>query len=207
MSKVIYYPLPKERINKLISIKKGINKLKELSEMESNNITLKVIKGNSKKLLEIWKENNFPTIDFCITSPPYWNQLKRNHIRQKERKEKGYDTIYGNEKEEIGNIDNYKDFISEQKKIFDNVYEIMKDGGYLIVITNNIYTNGKLYPLAFDTLISLSEKWIPKDEKIWCQEDKALLPLGINSAYIGNRHHQYCLIFRKEIKERNGGEV
>lgn len=74
----------------------------------------------------------------------------------------------------------------------------MKDYGYLVVITNNVFCSGRLYPLAFDTLVSLSEKWVPKDEKIWLQDDKTLLPLGIYNAWVGNRCHQYCLIFRKE---------
>ena len=101
-------------------------------------------------------------------------------------------------RDSIGNIDDYRNFINEQRKIFDGVYEILKDYGYLVVITNNVFFEGRLYPLAFDTLISLSEKWVPKDEKIWLQDDKTLLPLGIYNAWVGNRCHQYCLIFRKE---------
>jgi hypothetical protein len=58
--------------------------------------------------------------------------------------------------------------------------------------------------LAFDTATSLtkrgSKSWILKDEKIWLQDDKKLIALGINSAWVGNRHHQYCLIFRKETE-------
>lgn len=157
-----------------------------------------VIVGDSKNIVQILKERNLPKVDFCITSPPYWNQLKRNYIRQKERGEKGLDTHYGRKEEDIGNIDNYKGFIQEQKKIFEGVYEVLKDYGYLVVITNNVFCGGRLYPLAFDTMISLSEKWVPKDEKIWLQDDKSLLPLGIYNAWVGNRCHQYCLIFRKE---------
>jgi DNA modification methylase len=157
-----------------------------------------VITGDSKNIVDIFKGRNLPKVDFCITSPPYWNQLKRNHIRQRERGEKGLDTYYGDREEDIGNIDNYRSFIEEQKRIFDSVYEVLKDYGYLVVITNNVFCGGRLYPLAFDTLISLSERWVPKDEKIWLQDDKTLLPLGIYNAWVGNRCHQYCLIFRKE---------
>lgn len=162
-----------------------------------------VVVGDSRKITKIFEEHNMPKVDFCITSPPYWNQLKRNYIRQKGRGEKGLDTYYGNRQEDIGNIDDYKQFIAQQKKIFEVVYEVMKDFGYLVIITNNVFFNGRLYPLAFDTLLSLSEKWVPKDEKIWLQDDKTLLPLGIYSAWVGNRCHQYCLIFRKEPTEAN----
>ncbi len=87
------------------------------------------------------------------------------------------------------------------KRIFDEVHKVMKPNGYLTVITNNVFTQGRMHPLAFDTVSTLSQQpyaWIPKDEKVWCQDDKTLLPLGVYNAWVGNRHHQYCLIFRKE---------
>jgi hypothetical protein len=77
----------------------------------------------------------------------------------------------------------------------------MRPKGYLTIITNNVFSDGRMYPLAFDTVSTLSREpfsWTPKDEKVWCQDDKTLLPLGVFNAWVGNRHHQYCLIFRKE---------
>jgi hypothetical protein len=79
---------------------------------------------------------------------------------------------------------------------------VTKKNAYLTIITNNIYYKSKLYPLAFDTANSLTKRgkksWVLKDEKVWLQNDKPLIALGVNSAWVGNRHHQYCLIFRKE---------
>jgi len=73
----------------------------------------------------------------------------------------------------------------------------------LTIITNNIFYKSKIFPLAFDTATSLTKRgeksWTLKDEKLWLQDDKPLVALGINSAWVGNRHHQYCLIFRKEL--------
>ena len=165
-----------------------------------------LLDGNSLELKKLFAENKLSKtkIDFTITSPPYWNQLLRNSMRQKNRKDSGLDTRYSSNKKDIGNIESYEDFIEKQAMIFDNVYDITKDGGYLTIVTNNVYFNGKLYPLAFDTATSLTNRgiksWILKDEKIWLQDDKKLIALGVNSAWVGNRHHQYCLIFRKENK-------
>lgn len=141
-----------------------------------------------------------PKVDFVITSPPYWSQLKRASIRQKERSDLGIPTEYSEDTRNIGNIDDYNKFIEEQKRIFEKVYDLVKAGGYLVIITNNVFFEGRLYPLAFDTAISLSRngRWVLKDEKIWLQDNKELLPLGIYNAWVGNRCHQYCLIFRKE---------
>lgn len=157
-----------------------------------------VHEGNSLDLRKIFEEKRIGNIDFCITSPPYWNQLKRASLRQRERKLRGLDTSYGDDPEDVGNIADYESFLSAQKKIFEQVYNVTKIGGYLVVITNNVFSQGRLHPLAFDTLTSLAETWVPKDERIWLHDDKRLLPLGIYNAWVGNRSHQYCLIFRKE---------
>ena len=165
---------------------------------DSNEIFLRIFNKDSRDIKKIWFDKNLPMVDFCITSPPYWNQLKRNYIRQKDRKSKGLDTQYSYNPKDLGNIDDYRKFLEEQKFIFDQVYDVVKPGGYLVVITNNVFADGRLYPLAFDTLITLSQRWTPKDEKIWCQNNKPLFPFGLYSAWVGNRLHHYCLIFRKE---------
>ena len=190
-------------INKKYAIiSKSRLKQKSIEKWMGANIEsqwFKIFTEDSNCLLEIWEKNRLPQVDFCITSPPYWNQLKRNSMRQAERKNKGLDTIYSTNPKDIGNLEDYKEFIDAQKKIFEKVYTVLKDRGYLVIITNNVFFKGRVYPLAFDTATSLAEKWVLKDEKVWCQDDKALLPLGINNAWVANRCHQYCLIFRKEV--------
>lgn len=177
---------------------------KERIEKEKFKNVIIPLCGSSKNTQIILKRNpSLPKrFDFVITSPPYWNQLERNAIRQKMRKEVGLDTKYSNHVEDIGNISGYEEFLEVQAKIFDEVFSITKENGYLTVITNNVYFEGKLFPLAYDTAISLTKRgkksWTLKDEKIWLQDDKPLIALGINSAWVSNRHHQYCLIFRKE---------
>ncbi len=191
-----YADISRKRVEEVLSAKRGRTLLtgEQIPSAE-------VIHGDSKQLSKIWEERHFPLADYCITSPPYWNQLKRNNIRQKERVERGLDTIYSSDPQDIGNIDDYQEFLTQMKVIFEEVHKIMKPGGYLTVVTNNVFFDGRMYPLAFDTVSTLSKQpfaWVPKDEKIWLQNDKALLPLGVFNAWVGNRHHQYCLIFRKE---------
>jgi DNA modification methylase len=168
---------------------------------KNRTLWAEVIRADSNKLSEIWKKREYPLADYCITSPPYWNQLKRNSIRQQNRVEKGLDTEYSDDPDDIGNIQDYRTFLDAMKRVFDEVYKVMRPKGYLTIITNNVFAQGRMYPLAFDTVSTLSQEpyaWTPKDEKVWCQDDKTLLPLGVYNAWVGNRHHQYCLIFRKE---------
>lgn len=171
---------------------------RRLSEIEEGGVDSIMINGDSRNILKIRKRLNIPLADFCITSPPYWNQLKRNTERQVFRTEKQLDCIYGKNQSDLGMIDDYNEFLEQQMLIFDNLREVMKSGAYLVVITNNVYADGRLWPLAFDTLKMLSEKWVPKDEKIWCQDNRKLFPFGMFHSYIGNRSHHYCLVFRKD---------
>jgi DNA modification methylase len=157
-----------------------------------------VIHGNALELASHLATHGAPPIRYCITSPPYWNQLHRRNLRQRERAASGLDTQYSGDPADLGNVADYRAFLAAQREVFDRVYDATVPGGYLTVITNNVYAHGRLFPLAFDTLTALSERWVPKDERIWLQDDKKLLPLGVNSAWVGNRHHQYCLILRKE---------
>lgn len=176
--------------------------------IKRNNFSTELVSicGASENLGELINSNLKKNIlfDYVITSPPYWNQLERNSLRQKVRLEKGLSTKYSENKNDLGNVKDYQDFIQRQAEIFDNVFDCTKPNGYLTIIINNVYFNGRLFPLAFDTAVSLSNRgeksWVLKDEKIWLQDDKPLVALGVNNAWVANRHHQYCLIFRKEKK-------
>jgi len=183
-----YFSITKKRIKNLLDYK-------EIHPLLGNSLEL-------KKCLDLANICDIK-FDYIITSPPYWNQLVRNNIRQTERTEKGLDTRYSKKnKMDLGNVSSYNEFLEKQTLVFDQVYDVTKTKGYLTIITNNVYADGKLYPLAYDTASILTKRgdksWVLKDEKIWLQDDKKLIALGVNNAWVGNRHHQYCLIFRKE---------
>ncbi|MBD3213358.1 MAG: site-specific DNA-methyltransferase, partial [Candidatus Lokiarchaeota archaeon] len=145
-----------------------------------------------------FRDFDIPIVDYIITSPPYWDSLKRNSMRQKERKEEGLDTEYSSNRKNFENIQKYENFLEELVKFYVDLKNLLKNKGYMTLFVNNIYKNSQLYPLAFDLASKLRKHYVLKDEKIWCQDDKPLIPLGVNSAYVGNRHHIYCIILRNE---------
>ena len=175
-----------------------------LTQLDFPGDTRQVVrKGDALDAAKLLAEEGIQAVDYCITSPPYWDQLKRHSLRQKDRKRKGLSTNYRSHPNGLGSIEGYDAFLEAQARIFDAVYDVMKPKGYLTIITNNVFSKGRVYPLAFDTVAKLSRRgersWVPKDERIWLQNDKRLIALGVNHSYVGNRHHQYCLIFRKEV--------
>ena len=170
---------------------------KRLKSLDNSGPATVMIQADSRHLKDELLKRGLQKMDFCITSPPYWNQLKRSSERQKIRHISGMRTIYGDCEKDLSAIEDYGEFLSQLEIVFDNVYDIMSYGSYLVVVTNNIYAEGRIWPLAFDTFNMLSKRWTPKDERIWCQNDKKLFPFGMFHSYVGNRSHHYCLVFKK----------
>ena len=186
-----------ELMEKYAKISKDRLKQKSLSNPEH-----KVIFGNSLKIDELWKSHKLPEVDFIITSPPYWNMLKKSRgnviSNQKIRAENGLDTHYSENSEDIGNIESYEEFIEKLGTIFDKSYPLLKNGKYLVVIIQNLRDNGEVKPLAWDVQRRISKKYVFMGEKIWCQDNKKLGIWGYPSIFVPNYHHHYCLIFQKK---------
>jgi DNA modification methylase len=143
-------------------------------------------------------ELDLPEIDYCITSPPYWDMLKAKGFEtQKERAEAGLDVHYSDDDLDLGNIDQYERFLEELEGIYRQVHAVLREGAYLTVIVKNIKKGGRNYPLAWDLAARLSRTYQLRDEKIWCQDDQRLAPYGMGNVWVSNTMHQYCLVFRK----------
>lgn len=82
--------------------------------------------------------------------------------------------------------------------IYMKVHDFLKPGGYLTVMVKNVKKKGKIYPLAWDIAKRLSEFFLLKDEKIWCQDNTRLAPYGYGRSWVSNTVHHYCLNFRKD---------
>jgi len=185
-----------------------INKYAQIAQKRVSQETLFkdtkqiILQEDSRNIEEIWSKNCLPIVDFVITSPPYWNMLKKSRgnvkTSQKKRKELGLDTHYSEDSKDLGNIDDYETFIEDAGKIFDSIYNILKQNRYLVVIIQNVRTNGEVKPLAWDLQRRISKKFTFVGEKIWCQDSKMLGIWGYPSTFVSNVHHHYCLIFQKK---------
>lgn len=165
--------------------------LKRVPEFKENTVC-----GDARKVKEYFKNQKF---DFCISSPPYWNILNRSTGSfEKIRYIKGLDIKYSDSDTDLGNIPDYNKFLEDVNKIYLDIYDLLRDGAYLVIIVKNVKKGGKFYPLAWDIAKILSEKYSLKDEKIWIQDKIGLVPYGYPRSWVANILHHYCLIFRKE---------
>ena len=161
----------------------------------------KIFTGDSRNTLEIWKENNIPPIDFIITSPPYWNMLKKSRggvkSKQKQRIEQGFDEDYGNSEFDLGNIDDLSQYLDSLVNIFKDLKNILKPKAHLMIILQNCRTKeGKMEPLAWNFALKMEKHYKLLQEFIWLQDQKFMGIWGWPTTYVSNVHHHYCLVFQ-----------
>ncbi|MBE9474958.1 MAG: site-specific DNA-methyltransferase [Chloroflexi bacterium] len=164
------------------------------------HLTCQVIHGNAADSPGLFDEHQLPLINYVLTSPPYWDMLhaKGAQTQKKRRTSLDLDLQYSDDPEDLGNIHDYDEFISQLVNIYIGIKPYLKPRAYLTIIVKNIKKGGKIYPLAWDLARELRKTYTLKDEKIWCQDDVRLAPYGLGNAWVSNTFHHYCLQFRNE---------
>ena len=166
----------------------------------ATRLTSEVITGDAACLSEHIKAKDMPLMDYVITSPPYWDMLRARgaHTQKKRRNEEALDVFYSDDPNDLGNIENYDEFLERLIGVYAGLKPYLHERAYLTVIVKNVKKGGVIYPLAWDLGKKLGEIYCLKDEKIWCQDDIRLAPYGLGSAWVSNTFHHYCLQFRNE---------
>lgn len=151
--------------------------------------------------------SQLPDIDYCITSPPYWDMLRRSgyETQQERRDDASKDVYYSDDDADVGNIDDYEDFLDALVDVYQSVAGALREDAYMTVIVKNVKKGGTIYPLAWDLARHIGEFLTLKDEKIWCQDNQRLAPYGMGHAWVSNTMHHYCLNFRNEEPDAMGG--
>ncbi len=140
------------------------------------------------------------SVDFIVTSPPYWRILRKLpglKVRQ-ERKDKGLTTHYSEDPADLGNVADYDEFLTRLGDIFAECGRVLKPNRYLAVIVSD-FRDGKRFVLYHaDLAAEIERRGLPlKGITILLQDDKNLYPYAIPYAFVSNIHHQYILIFQK----------
>jgi DNA modification methylase len=154
-----------------------------------------VIQGDARELTTF----ELPPIDYCLTSPPYWDMLRREGFEtQARRREEGLPLTYSDSAADLGNIAEYDEFVGQVCQIYERLHERLRPGAYLTVVVKNVKKGPRMYPLAWDIGRRLGQTYTLKDERIWLQDNQPLAPFGMFNVWVSNTHHHYCLNFRKE---------
>lgn len=153
--------------------------------------------GDSRiRLNDVGRES----IDFVMTSPPYWNILAKDgdHKVLRTRKKHGLPTNYGNSASNLGEVASYASFLIELRKVFLGCARVLRAGRYLCVIVADFRHGDKFYPFHSDLIEQVETCGLGlQGITVIAHNSKHLYPYGMPYAYVSNIHHSYALIFRK----------
>ncbi|MCL4867616.1 MAG: DNA methyltransferase [Anaerolineae bacterium] len=135
------------------------------------------------------------TVDFVLTSPPYWDILtSRRTADYKESRS------YGNGEGDLGLVKDYQTFLGQVQLVFAQVYQVLKPRAYCCVVVMDIRKKNRFYPFHSDLAGRLQDLgFIYDDLIIWDrrQEYNNMRPLGYPSVFRVNKAHEFILIFQK----------
>ena len=159
-----------------------------------------VITGDADNIRDHVASYNIPPIDYMITSPPYWDMLHASgaETQKSRRVDSQLDVFYSSNPHDLGNIRDYKEFLTRLAAIYTSLKPYLRYRAYLTIIVKNVKKRGVIYPLAWDLAQLLGRTYTLKDERIWCQDNQRLAPYGIGNAWVSNTFHHYCLQFRND---------
>jgi DNA modification methylase len=176
--------------------KRIVNEERDSLGKKAEGIRTEVITGDVAQLADF----NLPTVDYVLTSPPYWDMLHARgaETQRKRRATPDMDVVYSDDPADLGNISDYDEFIDRLVAVYVGLQTYLRPRAYLTIIVKNVKKGGRIYPLAWDLARRLGEPYTLKDERIWCQDNVRLAPYGLGSAWVSNTFHHYCLQFRYE---------
>ena len=162
----------------------------------AEGLTSTIITGDAAQASDF----GFPIIDYVITCPPYWNMLRAKGAGTQKRRRTSteLDVFYSDDPNDLGNLDDYEEFLAKLVAIYQGLKPMLGQKAYLTIIVKNVKKGGRIYPLAWDLGRELGKVYTLKDEKLWCQDNQRLAPYGLGSAWVSNTFHHYCLQFRNE---------
>ena len=164
--------------------------------LPTENLKSEIIKADASHAPNL----GFPTFDYVLTSPPYWDMLhaKGAETQKKRRTTAELDVFYSDDPNDLGNLHDYEEFLAKLVGIYAGLKPLLREKAYLTIIVKNVKKGGKIYPLAWDLGRELGKVYTLKDERLWLQDNQRLAPYGLGSAWVSNTFHHYCLQFRNE---------
>jgi len=156
----------------------------------------RVMQGDSLKLIKKMPNNS---VDFLVTSPPYWSILsKKPDHKTKERQLNNLDLKYSELKEDLANIEEYENFIKILSKFFIDCGRVLKPKKYMCIVVSDFRHKDQFYLFHSDLAhkIEASGKFKLKGMTVLYQRHKKIFPYGYPYSYVPNMHHQYIIILQ-----------
>lgn len=159
-----------------------MQRLAELDSPVESGTRHEIVQGNC---VEIMTQIPEATIDLVVTSPPYFDVV---------------DYQDGHE-EQWGNIHDYPAFLDKMRLAFAAIHRAMRPGGYVVVVTQDVYKKYAKCPLHADYIFicrALGFEVISTQVYILNYSTGGRLVYGYPRSYYPKNDNEFIVIFKKK---------
>ncbi len=147
------------------------------------------------------------SVDMVATDPPYNLQLPMTMaggaLAEAHANRRTDYAMVTDSADDLANAADYPAFLDRMGLVFAELYRILRDGGYAVVIVRDAYQGGRYIFTGSDLAgRAATVGFVPKGDLIWYQAGTRLRPYGYPRAFVPNIVHQHVLVLRKEAPGR-----
>jgi DNA modification methylase len=170
---------------------------REATTLFADDVMQSVLVGDARELVRTLPKDS---VDFIVTSPPYWNILhKEDHKATQERRSQKLDTRYSDDPRDLGNIGAYEDFLDDLAHILGACVIPLKPKKYMALIVSDFRDKANFVMFHSDLARVLDPLGLKlRGLTVLYQRHKRVFPYGYPYAYVPNIHHQFILILQNE---------
>ncbi|MCB0337382.1 MAG: hypothetical protein KDD62_13795, partial [Bdellovibrionales bacterium] len=126
---------------------------------------------------------------------------KSDHKVKQTREAHGLVTNYGDDERDLGNIDDYEEFIEVLADTLGASARALKPKKYMAIIVGDFRHGSRYYMFHADIARAMESRgFILQAMNVLYQRHKRVFPYGYPFAYVPNVHHQNIVILRKVEK-------
>lgn len=144
-------------------------------------------------------------VDYIVTSPPYHNILRNDGKGVRHWSDKKYRMaarsgveVYSNLPNDLGNFEEYDDFINALRQIMRNGLKFLRPAKYCTIIISDFTVNKVEVCVQADVVKMMNSIGFEFcGTTVLFQHVKPLFPFGYPYVYKINHHHQNMITFRR----------
>jgi DNA modification methylase len=147
------------------------------------------------------------SVDLVATDPPYNLQLPMTmaggRLAEAHANRRTDYAMVTDSAEDLANAADYPAFLDRMQVVFGELYRVLRDGRYAVVIVRDAYQAGRYLFTGSDLAARAGTVgFVPKGDLIWYQAGTRLRPYGYPRSFVPNIVHQHVLVLRKEHLRR-----
>jgi DNA modification methylase len=160
--------------------------------------------GDALAILPTLEEGS---VDLVATDPPYNLQLPMTMaggtLAESHANRRTDYAMITDSTDDLANAADYPAFLDRMADAFRELYRVLREGRYAVVIVRDAYQDGRYLFTGSDLAERASRVgFVPKGDLIWYQAGTRLRPYGYPHTFVPNIVHQHVLVLRKEPLRR-----